>query len=138
MNPMQRYYLNKRKKGLCGMSGCQQKAEEGKTTCTDCREENRLRSKKQWEDKRRQVLDHYGRKCECCGETEEAFLHLDHDWKGPLGPGTNRNLTDEVIRAGFPAYVRILCANCNFAIRFGRICPHQASRQIPHSEKRTG
>lgn len=27
---------------------------------------------------RKQALDHYGGKCECCGETRYEFLQLDH------------------------------------------------------------
>lgn len=70
------------------------------------------------------MLEHYGKACSCCGETERAFLAIDH------APGTPRtaeqkNLTQWLIRNDFPPGFRTLCHNCNMATRWGRDCPHK-------------
>ena len=76
----------------------------------------------------------YGSTCACCGETERAFLELDHvngggkkhyaSFTSPL------SLYREVILAGFPPIYRLLCANCNRGRqRSGGVCPHQENRE---------
>jgi hypothetical protein len=75
-----------------------------------------------------EFLAAYGNKCECCSETIPQFLTLDHIEGGGIKhrrsiPGGNvyRALKKE----GWPKEgYRILCMNCNFATRFGAICPH--------------
>ncbi len=83
---------------------------------------------------RMQVLEHYGIKCACCGETEVVFLTLDH-LQG--GGGLHRKTTNgslgvyrEIIQQNFPPQYRILCMNCNWAMRLGHKCPHQAKAAI--------
>lgn len=83
---------------------------------------------------RLEVLEAYGGKCVCCGETHKVFLTLDHIFGGggahrqTLGA---RGVYNEVKKEGFPKdRYRILCMNCNFATRFGRVCPHQISAVI--------
>lgn len=87
-----------------------------------------------------QVLDHYGRVCRCCGETEELFLTLGHlngdgaahrkslGLSGPggrKGSGSGAALWRDVIRRGFPDDFGIECINCNMgAFRNGGVCPH--------------
>ena len=72
--------------------------------------------------------------CACCGETERAFLQLDHiandgckhrkEYKVG-GPGLYRWLK----RAGYPPILQVLCANCNFGKRMnGGVCPHAAAQ----------
>lgn len=85
---------------------------------------------------RRQLIDAYGGRCACCGETEFEFLQLDHINGG--GRAHRRELKTNgvavwrlVRNEGFPAdKYRLLCANCNFVTRHGRICPHERRRQI--------
>lgn len=75
------------------------------------------------------VIEAYGSRCACCGETQHDFLTLDH-----IGGGGNWHRKRAVIAsrfygwikdAGFPAGFQLLCWNCNAATRFGRRCPHQ-------------
>lgn len=72
----------------------------------------------------------YGGKCVCCGEAHEEFLTIDHiggrngnnhPWPKRAGTGIYAKLK----ALGWPrdAY-RLLCMNCNFAIRYGDKCPH--------------
>lgn len=80
--------------------------------------------------RRNEFLEMYGSKCECCGETENIFLTLDHI-KGQKGiPIAKKERGVNSYRSAIAEYrpdtYRILCMNCNFATRFeGAICPHQ-------------
>ena len=80
------------------------------------------------------VLDHYGRECECCGETEPKFLTVDHiepigSYKKRIEAGHNR-MYSWLVRNGFPSGYRLLCSNCNHGrARNGGICPHQSGSQ---------
>lgn len=80
-------------------------------------------------DRRARVLAAYGGKCQCCGETEPAFLVIDHVEGGGNAhrraenfggsPGYYRWLEKNSYPTGFQA----LCQNCNFAKSHGG-CPH--------------
>jgi hypothetical protein len=85
-----------------------------------------------------EVLAAYGGTCVCCGETREPFLTLDH-FTADRGVFKIRKGYASIVR-GFPEYrrlkrlgwppvVRVMCMNCNFAIRYGEICPHKLTRQ---------
>ena len=69
----------------------------------------------------------YGPDCQCCGESEDAFLTLDHIEGG--GSAHRKELNGKVHqhlrREGFPPGYRILCWNCNWAYRLAGTCPHQ-------------
>lgn len=77
---------------------------------------------------KRIIIDHYGGKCACCGETELAFLTVDHinndgnDHRKRIG-GSSR-FYENIIKAGFPDDLQILCWNCNEAKRLLGHCPH--------------
>ena len=80
----------------------------------------------------RAVYQHYGNRCECCGETERVFLTIDHiDGNG----AQHRRETGKMDIAywlymnGMPEGFRILCYNCNAGrYRNGGTCPHEAKR----------
>jgi len=80
------------------------------------------------------VFEHYGRKCQCCGETQPLFLdidHMDNDGaehrkKHRLTAGTQFYVW--LRNNNFPANYQTLCCNCNRAkFRNGGICPHKES-----------
>ncbi len=80
------------------------------------------------------VLAHYGPVCTCCGETEMAFLTIDHiDGDGSahrirlFGSRTaaGKMFYDWIIREGFPTNLQILCWNCNCAKGYYGACPHK-------------
>lgn len=89
---------------------------------------------RRWREKLKQdVLEAYGRKCECCGEDREDFLTIDH-----VG-GRNeehRDLKTQQVyvrlrREGFPKDgYRLLCWNCNCAIGIHGSCPHERERNM--------
>ena len=78
------------------------------------------------------VLDHYGKKCNCCGETEKLFLSIDHvnndgcvDRKGNGHGGESRNIIAKIMRENFPKEYQVLCMNCNHGkMRNNGTCPH--------------
>ena len=79
-------------------------------------------------DLRIEVLEAYGGKCVCCGESNLDFLTLDHvnndghleEYRG--GPSQYYKLK----RDNWPSNIQILCYNCNCARATNvGICPHQ-------------
>ena len=75
-----------------------------------------------------QVLDAYGHTCKCCGETQEAFLALDHvnndgkEHRSRVGKwAVYKEALEEVDSGKF----QLLCHNCNFAKYTLGVCPHQ-------------
>lgn len=82
-------------------------------------------------DDKKRVMNHYGEKCSCCGETEPCFLAIDH-----IGGDGNSNrkkigkwgsgFFKWLIKNNFPEGFQILCHNCNMGKHLnGGICPHK-------------
>jgi hypothetical protein len=83
---------------------------------------------------RGEVLNAYGHQCVCCGETERAFLTIDH-----IVPRAQKKVAGEprcgsalfyawIRKLGFPKDgYRILCYNCNCGRNQGP-CPHEVQR----------
>lgn len=81
---------------------------------------------------RAEMLVAYGSRCTCCGEVEPEFLTLDH-----VGGMTDENhpwstkqrgttIYGKLKKLGWPQdRYRLLCMNCNWAIRFTQVCPHR-------------
>ena len=85
---------------------------------------------------RNDVLAHYSTtsppSCACCGESEPAFLVLDH----VLGGGTahRKEIKGSIwfwLRSrGYPDGYQVLCWNCNAAKAYEGICPHQVGKVV--------
>lgn len=81
------------------------------------------------------ALAAYGGCCQCCGETHEAFLTLDHIYgdgesdRKNVGQGSNFYRILE--KQGFPqGKIRVLCFNCNCGRSINNgICPHQEMKE---------
>jgi len=94
----------------------------------------RDRHAKQRSDEKKSVMDHYGGKCACCGESEPCFLAIDHIEGngnshrrkiGKWGSGFFKWL----IKNDFPDGFQILCHNCNMGKHLnGGVCPHQQTK----------
>ncbi len=84
------------------------------------------------QNRRRLCLDYYGPNCRCCGESETAFLVLDHIDGGGRAhrqqEGVGNKLHLWIIRNGFPEGFQTLCANCNMAKEWREGCPHQEAK----------
>ena len=84
-----------------------------------------------WQQERKaEIVKAYGGLCQCCGETELAFLSLDHVNGGgrqerlALGNSGAMKVVRDALPELLPGY-RVLCMNCQFGTMHGRICPHQ-------------
>lgn len=79
-----------------------------------------------------EVIRAFGGACACCGETEPAFLSIDHingrgDKKDRVSRFTGLKLYKWLADNGFPKdNLQLLCHNCNQGRQLnGGICPHQ-------------
>lgn len=124
-------------RGLCVRCGSHPYA-RGYTRCKEClpvvrseeeRKERRRASVRKYEwGLRQKAFDHYGRKCVCCGESQEEFLVIDHvnndgaQHRKRVGNNIYRWLRDNSYPQGF----QILCQNCNWGRYVNNgICPHK-------------
>ncbi len=82
---------------------------------------------------RLQIIEAYGGKCACCGEDNEKFLTIDHVnndgyMRKKIYGSARRGVQyyREIVAAGYPSDLQILCYNCNCGrARNGGVCPHQ-------------
>lgn len=80
---------------------------------------------------REEIVEHYGARCVCCGETEKVFLCIDHINGGGRAHriavgGSSHAVYRSIRRQGFPDDFQVLCYNCNAAKYQMGICPHSA------------
>lgn len=80
--------------------------------------------------RRKAVIEHYGGKCYCCGESTFEFLALDH--KNGNGNAhrvevrqSGAGMIGWAIKNSYPDIFCVLCHNCNLAIGFYGYCPHR-------------
>lgn len=81
---------------------------------------------------RTQLVDAYGGQCSCCGETEFAFLTLEHVnndgavHRARLKTGGGEAVWRDLRDRGWPQEgYTILCWNCHMATCRGLPCPHE-------------
>lgn len=141
------YWQERREKipaGVCRKC-CIRTTEAGYKQCQQCREvqaksmalhrERYRHNNAQYQRgfnlrRRKMVIDHYGGKCECCGEEQFEFLALDHKNGGGNAHRSEvrqkgASMIGWVIANNYPDIFRVLCHNCNSAIGFYGTCPHQ-------------
>jgi len=121
----------------CRLCGNPCSADLGKLVCGDCQGDVARTRQTKWRAAlRKQVFDHYGQRCVCCGEDNPAFLSLDHvngdgaKHRRSLGGGERGvgpyTVYKWVVNNGFPDGFQVLCMNCNWGrARNGGVCPHQ-------------
>jgi hypothetical protein len=96
---------------------------------SDSNEQAALRKRNLTAMWRLKAFEFLGSACECCGETDEAFLTIDHI----NGNGqAHRNRRKQAaytyykkIAMGDWREVQVLCWNCNMAKERPGGCPHQ-------------
>ena len=116
--------------GSCGLCGIEVGAK--RLLCRDCHQSRKHRIEKA------KAIEAYGRKCSCCGESNIAFLTLDHVHND--GAAHRRELKEKhgydprgirfyaILRSkGYPqdGRLQVLCWNCNCAKQFYGGCPHK-------------
>lgn len=81
---------------------------------------------------RARVIVHYSHgtnRCACCGESDIAFLTIDHivpvRRKGHDTREVGTGLYARLRAQGFPPGYQVLCYNCNCAKGTDGECPHQ-------------
>lgn len=106
-------------------------------TATNLAQYRMMRDIRAWAD----VLNAYGPRCACCGESQVRFLSVDHSRNdghkdraknGKRVSGTTFYL--RIAREGFPASYQILCMNCNWGKgKNGGVCPHLHTSALTRS-----
>ncbi len=88
---------------------------------------NRRRHNRDRRKIRKEVIDHYGGKCACCGEGYLEFLSLDHINRIMI-PGQKHRAGIHFYcwlrKNDYPKGVQVLCFNCNMALGIWGYCPH--------------
>ncbi len=78
---------------------------------------------------KKQIFDHYGNRCSCCGEDNPSFLTIDHinnDGNKYRKSISGFSVYYWIIKNNYPDYLRLLCWNCNSGRACnGNICPHE-------------
>ena len=88
---------------------------------------------------KKEVFDHYGNNCTCCGEKEIAFLSIDHingngvkhrlQISGLKREGAGSRTYSWLRKNNYPPGFQVLCMNCNWAKSRGG-CPHQKTSKL--------
>ena len=100
-------------------------------------EKRRKKNDRYRENYRGKVINAYGGKCVCCGETEPHFLSIDHIDGG--GRAHRREIGNHLyqwlIKNNFPKdNFQLLCYNCNCAKGHFGECPHETARKGMHEQ----
>ncbi len=91
-------------------------------------ERSRIAKKKYEVRCKKLVFEHYGEKCDCCGEGEQIFLTIDHINGG--GTRHRKKIGNKIcvwlFKNNFPKGFQTLCFNCNWGKHInGGVCPHK-------------
>lgn len=85
-------------------------------------------AKKTQQEIRREVIEHYGAWCACCGEDIFEFMTIDHlippESGTPEYRRTGNGLYRQLKLDGYPITVQVLCFNCNWCLGNRGFCPH--------------
>ena len=115
----------KRELAIC--RACSEPALKDKVYCLKHLQSTKISGLKHRRRYRNLCLNHYGGKCNCCGESNPIFLQLDHISGGGarhkqsrLGP-----LDQWLVTHNFPSEqkIQVLCANCHQAKTILGVCP---------------
>lgn len=130
--------LTRRSNRQCIHCGVDLPLEQSRDTCNSCHYIGKLANGEGgWRWKlMRQVLDHYGYMCTCCGEKNPLMLTIDHtEGGGNEHRRQERKTSNEwlkaVVKEGFPSIYQVLCYNCNMSknrTKDGR-CAHELEKR---------
>ncbi len=125
-NKLIRLYKEKhRELGLCDR--CSNPSVFGYKECVGCREAAIERRR----NLKRQVINKYGGKCDCCSESYLEFLTIDHINGG--GTKHRKELKNhyykQLLDIPISSEYRVLCMNCNFSFGLYKHCPHELEKK---------
>lgn len=103
---------------------------------SDTIQKRRLRDRERNKRIKRQVIEHYGSICACCGESHIEFLAIDHiHGNGNISRRNNSKggsggvpYYQKLIREEYPEGYRVLCHNCNMSYGAYGYCIHDIER----------
>lgn len=142
----------RKKNGICVYCG-KNKSQKNKVGCLGClgkKVRNQVNYDKKYKDKqglyrkrvRRDVINKYGGKCKCCGETELLFLTIDHInndghvERKKIGNGNTPSSTQFYLKLNREPKrddIQVLCFNCNLGRSMnGGICPHHKPASLKY------
>ena len=83
------------------------------------------------------IIEKYGGKCSCCGESDYRFLCIDHKnndgYEHRKKVRGGENMYRFILKNNYPENFQILCFNCNFGRAFyggkEKTCPHKIARK---------
>lgn len=105
------------------------------------KEQKSERERQRLQRYKEQVIEHYGGKCACCGESNIKFLTVDHINGGGRKHRVKvfNKIYHWLIKHNFPPDYQILCWNCNCgkAINHG-VCPHLDTSLLPLTSNANG
>jgi len=126
----------------CGINSVEELTTKGCTICLEKKSKSQIKfsqnnkeSTKKYRKKiRKEVIDKYGGKCVCCGETELLFLTIDHknndgnleriEMSGDQS-GSSMKFFFKIRKEPIREDLQILCFNCNLGRSMNDgICPH--------------
>lgn len=143
---------SKQTQGLCNLCG-KNPSNPNRRRCEACcikqrqwyknseyRDKNRVLDKQRRKERRKRIIDYYGGKCVCCGESESFFLSIDHinndganhrahiTKQRGRGKGAGSTTMDKWIeKNSYPDILQLLCHNCNMGKHLNNgICPHKS------------
>lgn len=113
--------------GLCERCGVNKLI--NKRFCESCYNKHKISALKCYSRDRDILYEKYGGyTCKCCGETEKAFLTIDHI----NGGGSKHrkevgqsNIYRWLKQNNYPEGFQVLCMNCQWGKKNCGICPHQ-------------
>lgn len=112
----------------------------------DWREKNPELTKKMRKDSqlklKKEIMEHYGSKCACCGVINLKVLSIDHVKGG--GTAHTKELKIKggerfygwLKKNGYPSGYQVLCMNCNQAKGIYGRCPHDGERDLVNQKVR--
>ena len=118
---------------MCLGCGTPLATNDSHVNCEACRGKNQERNKKKRAHARQEVINAYGGKCACCGESDIWFLTIDHidgggrQHRQAIAGGGGDKFYRKLREQGFPndPPLQVLCWNCNLAKHQRGVCPHQ-------------
>ncbi len=116
---------------------CHNQPDGSSKLCAQCKSKNSKQLKIRKRELKMRIVAAYGGACECCNETNIAFLSIDHinrdgaAHRKQLGFSTAYYLYRFLVLNGFPRdNYRLFCFNCNNGSFWNEgICPHQNERR---------
>lgn len=113
--------------GLCDK--CGKVPRTHRSLCERCHEVMQKHKRKLEHELRTKVLDYFGNKCSCCGESHRAFLNIDHINGGGRLERARIKMYKQIL-LGKRLDLRLLCWNCNLGReQNGGTCPHEELRK---------